>query len=120
MEYRISRTSSWGDEGKPHKDAYQRKYIYVDTRTTDDPAKIPMYKGDPSAWYGRGTNHRVENGQIKRDIHKESGWFIQVDNLHKFLEDLHKNEKTTEIVLSIEEDIHPPMLGIEIYDDYRE
>lgn len=118
MEYKISRTSSWS--GAPHKDAYQREYIYVDARTTDDPKKIPANCGTDGDWYQKGTNHRVENGRIKRDIHKESGWFIQINDLHKFLENLHKDEKATEIILSIEEDINPPMLGIEIYDDYRE
>lgn len=119
MEYKISRTSSWGS-GKPHKDAYQREYTMIDTRSTDDPAKIPLYKNKPDEWYKRGTNHRVENGKIKRDFHKEDGWFIQVENLHQFLEQLYKDEETSELVLSVEDDINPPMLAIEIYDSYRE
>lgn len=119
MEYKISRTSMWSD-GKPHKDAYQRAYIRVDTRTTDDPAKIPRYKAHPEEWYQEGTNHRVENGKIKRDFHKENGWFIQVDDIHQFLDKLYEDEEVGEIVLSIEDDTNPTMLSIEIYDTYRE
>lgn len=119
MEYRIRRTSSYGS-GKPHKDAYQRPYIYTDTRTTDDPAKIPAHLGKSDWWYEKGTNHRIEGGKIKRDLNKEGGWFIQVDNVQQFLRDLYKEEGVSEIVLSIEDDMNPPMLEIEIYDSYRE
>lgn len=120
MEYKIRRTSGGYHGGKPHKDAYQRPYIYTDTRTTDDPAKVPMHLGKSEWWYEKGTNHRIEDGKIKRDLHKESGWFIQVEDIHQFLRDLYKEEETSEIVLSIEDDMNPPMLEIEIYDDYRE
>jgi len=67
-------------ENKPLENAEWLEYILIDTRTTDDPAKIPISYGDGSWWYKEGTNHRVENGQIKRDL-KDNAWFITVETL---------------------------------------
>lgn len=58
----------------PCSEAFQQTYLSVDTRVVDSPEKLEdpdeVYK-----WYANGTNHRVENGYIKRDFTK-LGWFV--------------------------------------------
>lgn len=115
MKFLLTRTSTGVEESKPHEKAYLDTYIRVDTRSVDDPSKC-HYDFDRETWYTEGTNHRVENGFIMRDI-KECAWYINFNTLEELIE--LKKEVGTELILSdsiYEENV----FSIEIYDDYRE
>lgn len=63
----------------------ERDYQHVDERTTDDPAKIPAYAGNPQEWYDVGTNHRVYNGHLRRDRGTRRGHFIEIRDLEHLI-----------------------------------
>ena len=49
--------------------AVTESVTWPDVRTTDDPAKVPVYRGRETGWwYGEGKNHRVVDGKITRDL----------------------------------------------------
>lgn len=64
------------------------KGIRIDRRFTDDPAKIPFYKGNKEKaekdWYGTGKNHRIVNGRIERDFDDEF-FIIEINTLEDLL-----------------------------------
>lgn len=116
MKFIISRTSLWNDEEPPCEEAVREKSVKTDTRTVDAPEKVPAKFGeDPNWWYSEGFNHRIVNGQIKRDFeHLE--WFVELSSL----EDLLKfKDKHGDLIIreSFDNDSFPQ---IEIYDNYRE
>lgn len=81
----------------------------VDCRIVDDPAKLNMCND----WYSIGTNHRIVNGRICRDMTPELRWVADVPDIRAFI------AKYGRCV------VHQPSTGsdffeIEIYDDYRE
>lgn len=104
MKYLVSKTSVYNE--KPCEGAYKVLVTIVDRRTVDCPSKLKY----ESNWYERGTNHRVENGKICRDLGKEEEWEVEIPDLLEFVK---KHERC---ILRIEEG-RP---SIEIYDDYRE
>jgi len=110
MNYRITRTSDWGDNS-PCEEAVKGTYIDIDERTTDSPDKIPANLNQPTDWwYKDGTNHRVENGHIKRDFIRD-GWIVDINSV----DDLRKlSDKYGNLIFNSTEN------SIEIYDDYRE
>ena len=108
--YLVSRTSNYGID-KPCDEAFEIVITNIDTRTCDDPKKIPINKGTDGDWYKRGTNHRVENGEIKRDMGVEKVWAAQIGDLQEFV------NKYGDCVIS---PIKDGFCSIEIYDDYRE
>lgn len=113
MRFIISRTSQW--DGEPHNKAYQDKFIRVDTRVVDCPSKL-NHRVDRENWYEKGTNHRVENGCIKRDFIGKN-WFIDISSLEELLE--FKEEVGEDIVIQNSWE-NEELLEIEIYDTYRE
>lgn len=114
MKFLISRTSEWGDK-QPYKNAYLETFARIDERVVDDPSKL-NYKPDRENWYSNGSNHRVENGHIKRDFVSE-GWFINLNSLEELLE--FKKEVGEDIVIQ-DSWMNDGILEIEIYDTYRE
>ena len=113
MKFMISRTSMYGE--KPCDKAFRDKYIRIDERTTDAPEKIPVANGKSEWWYEKGSNHRVENGHIKRDFEDEA-WFINIeslDNLSDLIEDYGR-------VIIQPAYTNNDILEMEIYDSYRE
>lgn len=70
------------DDGPPCEGAHRLSCMRRDGRTTDDPAKVPAYNGGTAWWYDEGTNHRVVNGRIERDIPDET-WIVV---FHRFSE----------------------------------
>ena len=93
MEFLLGRVEGSIEE-RPVEGAYKKEFIRVDERSADAPEKIPFYEGNASLWYDKGTNHRVENGHIKRDF-KEFAWFIEIDSLGELLEFLARNGSFT-------------------------
>jgi len=107
--YLVSRTSCW--EGQPCDEAYEVEMIKVDRRTVDDPKKIPVNNGTDGDWYERGTNHRIEDGKICRDLGFYSRWAVQVNDIMDFVDD--------HGCCMVSRDSEG-FANIEIYDDYRE
>lgn len=119
MWYVISRTSQHGDiETPPHPRAVFREHGVAyrrDERTTDDPAKIPSAKGQSAWWYAEGVNHRIENGNIVRDmpVTRTKVWMIEVNSL----DELNDIASERDVVLTR---TYLGLMEIEIYDDNRE
>jgi hypothetical protein len=53
----------------------------VDVRTCDDPKKIPYNKGTDGDWYKRGTNHRLIDGKIARDMGEDEVHQVEFSTL---------------------------------------
>jgi len=117
MKILVTRTSLFFDEDKPCNEVVHCTYINVDERTVNHPDKCYPKNRFTSDWYNdpRFTNHRVENGHIKRDCIKE-GWCIQINSMDELVVFI---KKYGHCVLSIM-DGNPDMIALEIYDDYRE
>lgn len=109
MRYIVSRTSFV--EGPPVDGACKVSRTRVDRRSTDDPSKIPAYGGQSAWWFEKGSNHRIENGRICRDLGTEEVWVVDIDDVLEFV------KKHGQCVISIDFDGWPE---IEVYDDYRE
>jgi hypothetical protein len=113
MLFHVTRTGI--DDGQPCDEAFLRDIIRVDERTAGDPALIPAYKNSPEKWYTDGTNHRVENGHIKRDF-VVSEWCVEIDSLQELLAFVSRNGQ----IVFGPSYLNNGMTRIEIYDDYRE
>lgn len=110
--FKVSRTSDTSSKKQqPCDGAVVYRSMQVDRRTVDDPAKIDWYKGDRSWWFDTGSNHRVENGCICRDVGLRNDWFIEIQDIMEFV------KRHGECVVSIDSD---GFNCIEIYDYYRE
>lgn len=116
MKFAISRTSIGGDS-KPCKEAKPCKIKYVDQRTCKTPeefdARLARFEGK---WLENGTNHRIINGHIARDIGTKDCWAIELNSLEDLMALYHKYGKL--IIEANWYDGETP--NIEIYDDYRE
>lgn len=78
--YLCKRQSLW-DGGKPCEEAFKIKLPVIDTRSCDDPKKIPANNGTDGDWYALGTNHRLVNGEIQRDLGVASYWAVELPTL---------------------------------------
>jgi hypothetical protein len=116
MKVLVSRTSLFLDEDKPCDEVVHGTYIHVDERTVDHPDKLYPKNRFTSDWYNdpRFTNHRVENGHIKRDSIQE-GWFIQMYSIPELKLFIQKYGKCVISVM----DGNPDMITLEIYDNYH-
>lgn len=112
MKFKVERTSLFNDDKKPCDAAFKENYTRIDERVIDDPSKN-IYTKD---WYEHGTNHRVENGHIKRDFVDE-GWFIEIPSLAELVQFIEDNGGDVVIGKCFG---NPSITKIEIYDDYRE
>lgn len=114
--FSVGRTSSCSrtddEDAKPPCDgAFPCEIMRIDRRYCDDPKKVPYNKGTSDWWYEKGSNHRVENGCICRDMGWWKQWFVEIPDVMDFV------RKNGTCVVSIDPDGHE---SIEIYDDYRE
>jgi hypothetical protein len=110
--YIVERASArWEPTTAPCQGAEKKLVVSVDERIVDDPKKIGAYGHTDAWWYGRGTNHRVENGHIKRDIGVNEVYVLKIPDIWAFI------EKHGDCVLSINSE---GFRVVEIYDDYRE
>lgn len=112
-KFRIRRASNHYSGIQPCEEAKQKKYFHMNWKTSDDPAKVPFYKGETDWWYNEGTNHRVEDGVIVRDMERD-GWFVEFNNLDELLAFVNREDE-----IIIEED-RQYNYSIVIYDDYIE
>lgn len=110
---RTSHSSLFDSNKPPVPEAFVGTWSRTDSRTVDDPKKLPINHGTDGDWYKRGTNHRIVDGCIARDF-AEPCWFVRIGDLAELLDFC---DRYGEVVLSTDED-EPPTL--EIYDSYRE
>ena len=75
MKFRINLLD---ESVRPCDRAARESYLRRDERTAARPEDVPAFKGREDWWYGKGLNHRVENGHIVRDMPDE-GWFLDAD-----------------------------------------
>jgi hypothetical protein len=69
-----------GCEEKPCDEAFKIVVMYVDQRTWDDPSKITD-ASTKEDWFARGSNHRIVNGCITRDLYPEEVWAVKIKTL---------------------------------------
>jgi len=67
-------------------------------------------------WYSEGTNHRVINNNIARDLGERDCYMIEINSLNDLMK---LQNKYGDIVISTSY-IDKTTPSIEIYDDYRE
>ena len=119
MEFLIERTSVWDEEEKPINDErlYYKKYTRVDTRTVDDPKKLPKFVGDD--WYEKGSSHKVDDrGYITREFpDSRPGWFINLNTLEELMTFIEGAGHAVVIGYSM---WNSNVRSIEVYDAYRE
>ncbi len=107
----VRRTSEWIDKEKPCEFAFKVQCQNVDCRSVDDPRKIPANRGTDGGWYAKGSNHRVVNGAIMRDMGWLTKWAVKITDVMDFV------DSNGECVISRDNN---GIKTIEIYDDYRE
>lgn len=92
----------------PCPEAFKATVRVVDRRSVDHPSKLTMGE---KTWYERGTNHRIENGHIYRDLGIESVWVVAVSDIVAFV------DKHGDVIVSRNNN---GFATLEIYDTYRE
>jgi hypothetical protein len=110
--FRVFRTSEtrFSPNKAPCLEATACQCVKVDRRSVSDPSKV--VRNDAHAWwYEKGSNHRIEKGQICRDVGYSQAWFVELTDVMEFVREY------GECVLSVDNDGFD---CIEIYDDYRE
>lgn len=117
MLFQITRTSLW-DDTKPYDKCIPIKLTRVDRRTFRTPEEHDARCAKHSSkWFDIGTNHRVENGYIVRDLGTEDLWGLEINSIEELM--AFKEAVGAELVISTSyTDWTFPK--IEIYDDYRE
>jgi hypothetical protein len=109
---RVRKTSQYFDmDNPPCEGAVEVETRIIDRRNCDDPRKIPAHNGTDGDWWIKGTNHRIEDGCICRDMGWQKSWFIELSDVMEFA----RHYGTC--VVSVANDGHEE---IEIYDDHRE
>ena len=114
MRLEIRRTSVRDDDVSPCEEAIRENCTLIDERVVDDPKKIPANNGTDGGWYDGGTNHRVENGRIRRDF-PDHRWVVEIKDLDELMA---FSIKYGELIIG--ESWNTKNLSLEIYDDYRE
>jgi hypothetical protein len=115
MRFVISRASNFlNDEVQPVPQAVKGRYVSVDIRTVDSPDKL-QYEGALKEWHERGSNHRVVDGQIRRDL-KRSGWLLDFADLQELMDFIH--DVGSVVITPRSDPADTPRL--KIYDDYLE
>jgi len=110
MIFKICRTSdpSVGDH-PPVEGAFKTERVQVDRRSVSSPDHL-YNPTERSTWYRVGTNHRVENGCIARDMEMMTIWAVEIPSLEALLA----------LIQTCGHEIVMTGTTIEIYDDYRE
>lgn len=106
----VSRTSEWDKNKSPCDEAFKAKIKNIDIRNAKSPCELnDEYTREN--WYNQGSDHRVIDGNIARDMGYNARWVIEVNDVMEFV------RKYGQIVINHDFWGFP---HIEIYDDYRE
>ena len=110
--FKVCRTSASTFDATvaPCKGASVFQFLMVERRAVSDPSKVFKCESN-DWWYGRGSNHRVENGSVCRDMGYSQDWFIELNDIMAFVREV---GGCVVFVDSFGFDC------IEIYDYYRE
>lgn len=118
MLFQVTRTSAWHEEYKPHEKCIPITLTRVDRRKFRTPEehdeKIGAIYGN---WFSLGSNHRITEDGIARDMEKRQAWAIEINSLEELMN--FKDEVGCELVITTSY-IDGEFPQIEIYDDYRE
>jgi len=106
-----TRTRLWDE--RPCSEAFPILITVVDTRYCSSPKEIPINNGTDGDWYLKGTNHRVVDGYIKRDLDPETAWAVELPTLLSLMKFVETHGRC--IVGTNKKDFST----IEIYDRYR-
>jgi hypothetical protein len=117
MLFQVTRTSIWDYNKKPYDKCIPIELTQVDRRTFRTPEEHDERCGQHGKWLDVGSNHRIENGRIVRDLDPVNVWGVEINSLEELM--AFKKEVDEELVISISH-IDQKTLSIEIYDDYRE
>lgn len=123
MKFRITRTSNRDDRADPNvPGAVPAEFTMIDRWEFASPDEMDPQRREQ--WFGCGTNHRVENGQVARDGRVEQGWVIEVSSLEALLELVAEaafDECWTHqvVVTPAQGDTRPDLPCLEIFDDYE-
>jgi hypothetical protein len=117
MEYTVSRTSQWSvsPDEPPCKEAVLKQltrivqFPYGGLLSIEDAKRF-----DDRGWFKSGNNHRVENGNVVKDV-SEDVWTVEIKNLVEFF-----NEHGHEEIIIMDSDFKEIPINIEFYDDYRD
>ena len=116
MKFIVTRTSGYDET--PCVGAIQEEHAWIDRRTAARPEDVPAHKGETDWWYGSGTNHRIEDGEIMRDCGPILDWVIDIPTMDDLLQFIADNG---EVVIGQPLTARKPDLTrIEIYDSCRE
>jgi hypothetical protein len=115
MKFVITRTSIQ-DDSAPCKGAFKGQYLRIDTRTCKTFEEYDERIGKNRPWLSEGTNHRLVNEGIARDMEMTDAWFVEINTLEDLLI---LNAEEGQIVIGHCYD-NKEVPQIEIYDDYRE
>jgi len=114
MKFKVTRTNTTDE--KPCDGAIKEIYSLIDKRHCMIPEDIhnsSKYKRFYLKWHELGTNHRITDDGIERELQRE-GWFITLDSLEELIK--FKNSVGKPCIVSTSGNINT----IEIYDGYRE
>lgn len=115
MKFVISRASDHKEENSPCEGAYEQEIPKIDIRSISKPEEFNI-KSMRESWYKEGTNHRLINGKIARDMGTKKVWcidFESMDDLIKFTYEF------GDVIIGCS-DYDNGMPNIQIYDDYIE
>lgn len=117
MLFQITRTSMWGDQ-KPYDKCIPIKLTNVDRRNFRTPEEHDeRWAKHSGKWLEVGTNHRVENGCIVRDLGTQDEWGLEINTIEELI--AFKKDVGEDLIIGTSyTDWKCPC--IEIYDDYRE
>lgn len=112
----VHRTSRYRYIDEPPCDgAFLVSVVRVDRRSVDDPKKIPANHGTDGDWYELGTNHRIVDGMICRDMDREVVWAVYCKDVWEFSKSV-----ACSVIVSPVSLWRNDFPELEIYDDYRE
>ncbi len=117
MLFEVTRTSIYTDN-KPFENCKEIQLTHLEIRTLKTPNEFDDKFGyREGKWLEKGTNHRIINGRIARDLDKENTWGIEIGSLEELMQFV-ESVKNDVIITTSTIDKKTPSL--EIYDDYRE
>lgn len=81
MKFRIKDGYDDFPKRMPFSGCVKGKFSRLDKRNTDDPKKIPAFKGKDGDWYKVGHSHSVINGEIQRYYDPIDCWYFETNNI---------------------------------------
>lgn len=108
--YKICRVSYRPFDEGPCEGAFEADVLHVDRRSVDSPSKLNLER-DRATWNQEGVSHRVENGEICRDLGTRREWFVLITDLMEF------SDKEGELIIGRDRD---GFGYVKIYDDLIE